>query len=225
MRSKARTLSLSLALGLLAVATAHAACPTAPVYVDLKTGTAIAIGGANPNITLSGFIPSPVVGCGGWREGVLKINFAGGCTKATFTAQWEGLPKAWTLNIGDSPTDDGFGGDAGTTTKDAEMWINNEVMGVAANDVSPGVIYNQHLSLTDGALEFVVKNQFLSWGQPYAFLQTPVSNQLFALAAVDPSDVTSGANNIYAGLNRVIFNAPANGRRGCGLRRVIVALQ
>jgi hypothetical protein len=225
MRSKARV-SLLLVLSFIGAAAAHAVCPAAPFYIDLKSGLVGTLGGPNTNVGVSGFIASPVVGCAGWKEAVLKINFAGGCTKATIWAQWEGLPKAWTLNIGDSPTNDGFGGGVpGTTLNDAELWVLNERMSVANGGSTVDTIYNQDQSLTDSALNFVVKNQYISWGQPYGFLQTPNLKNLFALSAVDPLDVTNGANNIYAGLNRVIYNAPANGRRGCGLRRVLVALQ
>src|SRR6185295_18943356 len=126
MRSKARTLSLSVVLLLIGVTTAHAVCPTAPYYIDLKTGLAGFIGTPHMQVgTLGSITTSTLAGCAGWKEAVLKINLKD-CTKATIWAQWEGLPTAWTLNIGDSPTNDGFGGDAGTTTKDAEMWINGE---------------------------------------------------------------------------------------------------
>jgi hypothetical protein len=225
MRSQTR-ISLLLVLGLIGAAAAHAACPTTAVIADLKSGLFGGIGGVNPQITIAGLANSPVVGCAGWKEAVLRINFANGCTKATIWAQWEGLPKAWTINIGDSPTNDGFGGGVpGTTFNDAELWVLNERMSVANGGTIVDTIYNQDQSLTDSALNFVVKNQFISWGQPFGFLQTPNLKNLFALAAVDPLDVTSGANNIYVGLNRVIYNATANGRRGCGLRRVLFSLQ
>src|SRR5262245_15060650 len=103
MRFTARTLSLLLALGFIIAGAAHAACPTAPFYVDLKSGLFGTLGGPNDHVGYFGFIASPVAGCAGWREILIKINLKD-CTKATIWAQWEGLPKAWTLNIGDSPT-------------------------------------------------------------------------------------------------------------------------
>jgi hypothetical protein len=223
MLTKTRTLAFSLTLGLISAASAHAACPTAPFYIDLKSGAAGTINGSNAQVTLASPVTaSPVAGCAGWKEAVLKINLAG-CTKATLLGEWEGVPKDWTLNIGDSPTDDGFAGDAGTTTNDAELWILQEAMSIADNGAAPNnPIYKQDLSLTDSSLKFVVKNQFISWGQPYGFLQTPSTKQLFAFP--DTNNVAEGSN-FYAGLNRVVFNAPANGRRGCGLRRMLVILQ
>jgi len=223
MTSKARSLALSLALGLISAASAHAVCPTAPFYIDLKSGIVGTINGANAQVTLvSPVTASPVVGCAGWKEAVLKINLAG-CTKATFLADWEGVPKDWTLNIGDSPTDDGYAGDAGTTANDAEMWILQESMSIADSGSAPNnPILKQDLSLTDSSLKFVVKNQFISWGQPYGFLQTPSTKQLFTFP--DTSNVADGSN-FYVGLNRVVYNAPVSGRRGCGLRRMLVILQ
>jgi hypothetical protein len=221
MTSNARSLALSLILGLISAASVHAVCPTSPFYVDLKTSLIGTIGGPNAQVTvLSPLTASTVAGCAGWKEAVLKINLAG-CTKATLLAEWEGVPKDWTLNIGDSPTDDGFAGDAGTTTNDAELWILQESMSIADNGSAPNnPIYKQDLSLTDSSLNFVVKNQFISWGQPYGFLQTPSTKQLFAFP--DTNNAGEGSN-FYVGLNRVI--AGPGTRRGCGLRRMLVFLQ
>lgn len=220
MPSKARALACSLTLSLISVTAAHAVCPTAPFYIDLKSGVFGTINGANAQVAISGLVASPVAGCAGWKEAVLKVNLAG-CTRATLLADWEGVPKDWTLNIGDSPTNDGFAGDAGTTANDAELWILQESMAVADNGAAPNnPIYKQDLSLTDSSLKFVVKNQFISWGQPYGFLQTPSTKQLFAFP--DSSNAAEGSN-FYVGLNRVI-SGPGT-RRGCGLRRMLVVLQ
>jgi len=229
MRSKARTLSLSLALGLIAAGAAHAACPTGAFLADLKIGAVLlnTIPG-QVSVTTSGASV-----CGAAREAVLKIDLLGSgatCTRANIVAEWEGLPKDWTLNIGDSPTNNGFAGDSGTTVNDAELWILNERMSIANNGLSPdNPLYGQDLSLTDSSLAFVVKNQYVSWGQPYSFLQTPASKQLFALPDNDAATAASEkGSKIYVGLNRVvdsITGAASLGRRGCGLRRVMVTLQ
>ncbi len=220
MQPKARTVALALALSLISAAAAHAVCPAAPFYIDLKSGLVGTINGANAQVSVSGLIPSTVAGCAGWKEAVLKINLAG-CTKATLLGEWEGVPKDWTLNIGDSPTNDGFAGDAGTTANDAELWILQESMAIADKGSAPNnPIFKQDLSLTDSSLKFVVKNQFISWGQPYGFLQTPSTKQLFAFP--DNSNPAEGSN-FYAGLNRVI-SGPGT-RHGCGLRRMLVILQ
>lgn len=220
MQSKACVLACSFTLSLISGVAAHAVCPAAPFYIDLKSGLAGTINGANTQVSVLSLAASTVAGCSGWKEAVLKINLIG-CTKATLLGEWEGVPKDWTLNIGDSPTNDGFAGDAGTTANDAELWILQESMSIADNGSAPNnPIFKQDLSLTDSSLKFVVKNQFISWGQPYGFLQTPSTKQLFALP--DPSPSTDGSN-IYAGLNRVI-SGPGT-RRGCGLRRMLVILQ
>lgn len=221
MASRAQRTVISLALGLCVTAgTAHAVCPAAPFFIDLRTGLVGTLGGPNGQVTLVGAIGnSPAGPCSGWKEAVLKINLTG-CTQANLVAEYEGLPRAWTLNVGDSPTNDGHAGDAGTTANDAEMWILDETMAVANNGSNPdNPLFRQDLSLTNSSMKFVVKNQFLSWGQPYGVLQAPASRQLFALP--DTSNAAEGSN-IYVGLNRVIAN---NSRRGCGLRRLLVTLQ
>jgi hypothetical protein len=78
----------------------------------------------------------------------------------------------------------------------------------------------QHLALTNAALKFVVKNQFLSWGQPYSQLQTPATQNLFAIP--DSSVPVADQRAIYLGVNRVIAHT---GRTGCGARRVLISFQ
>src|SRR4051812_45913335 len=125
MRNRALLTALTLGLCLTAGA-AHAACPTGVYYIDLKSGLAGTIGGPTQVSLQSPLANSPTTACGaGWKEAVLKVDLTG-CTSARLVAQYEGLPHDWTLNIGDSPTNDGFGGDAGTTDNDAELWINQE---------------------------------------------------------------------------------------------------
>jgi hypothetical protein len=221
MRNRALLTALTFGLCLTAGA-AHAACPTGVYYIDLKSGLAGTIGGATQVSLQSPVVASPTTACGGgWKEAVLKVDLAG-CTSARLVAQYEGLPHDWTLNIGDSPTNDGFGGDAGTTDNDAELWINQETMAIATSSPAATIdnpIYRQDLGLTDSGLEFVVKNQFISWGQGYSFLQTPSTKHLFAFP---DTAVPAQGSLFYVGLNRVVGT---NARRGCGLRRMLVVLQ
>lgn len=212
-----------LTLGLcLTAGAAHAACPTGVYYIDLKNGLNGTIGGTTQVSLQSPLVNSPTTACGaGWKEAVLKVDLAG-CTSARLVAQYEGLPHDWTLNIGDSPTNDGYGGDAGTTPNDAELWILGETLAVATSSpasVIDNPIYRQDLGLTDAGLEFVVKNQFISWGQPYSYLQTPANKHLFAFP---DSAVPTQGSTFFVGLNRVVGT---NARRGCGLRRLLVILQ
>jgi hypothetical protein len=197
---------------------AGAACPGNPFYLDLKTG----VTSANPQITFKSALANSPAPCTGWKEAVLKIDLRG-CTQANVVVEYEGTPKDWTVNLGDSPTNDGFAGDAGTTPNNAEMWIVNEDLSVANGGNAPGVIDNPiarlDMALTDSALKFVVKNQYLSIGNPAGLLQTPNTKKLFA---IPDTAVAAEGSNIYLGINRTIANPS---RRGCGARRVLINLQ
>lgn len=210
---------------------AQAACPAGFFALDLKTGEQVNSGLASYiSYTPSGALqPVPAAaGCPGWNMAALKIVIPGApnaCTQANVVVEYEGLPKSWTVNLGDSSTNDGFaGGRANTTANNAELWILNEDMALANGGNKPSVINNpqvvQHLGLSNGAVKFVVKNQFLSWGQPYGYTQAPSTKNLFAI----PDNTKLGDGRaIYLGLNRVI-SGPGT-RTGCGARRVLITFQ
>lgn len=216
---------LATALGLWVSAAAHAQCKSPMFYADLKQGNVI---NGDPTYfqVISPLTPSSVAACSGWHEMVLQLNIPRGCTAVTLDASYEGTPVAWTLNIGDSPTNDGFSGDAGTTPHNAELWVRDETITVSNAGSNPGVIdvplVHDHLSLHDSGLKFLVKDQYVSWGQPYQSVQSPINKFLFALP---DTTLRENQNTIYAGLNRVISGAPWNGRTGCGLRAVTIRYQ
>ncbi len=215
-----------------APAAVQAACPAGFVEIDLKTGTATISAPLAPyfsyiNAGAPVAVP-PTTACpaaAGWKRAALKVVIPGApnaCTQANIVVEYEGLPSAWSFNIGDSSTNDGFAGDAGTTEHDAELWILNENLSLA----NGGSIINnpqvfQNLSLTDSVMKFVVKNQFVSWGQPYGFAQAPATQDLFAIP--DTSVPAADQRAIYLGLNRVIVNRAD--RTGCGARRVLITFQ
>jgi hypothetical protein len=163
-------------------------------------------------------------GCGGgFKQAVYTIAIPPDCRQANVVVEYEGLPKGWTVNLGDSPTNNGFGGDAGTTTNDAELWIVGENLSVAASDHGlANIVATAHLALTDGALKLVARDRSVSWGNPYTFVQAPAAPNNFLFAIPDP-DVPSDDRNIYLGLNRVIFGPGT--RTGCGARRALVSFQ
>ncbi len=221
-----------------APAAVQAACPTGFAVLDLKPpGTAYSTLGSNvsflnfPVVTIPGVVPgvpTPVPGgaCPNLMA-TLKIVIPGGangCTQANIVVEYEGTPKAWSTNLGDSPTNDGFAGDAGTTDHDAELWILDESLSLAPATPGPNVdnpLAVQHLSLTDSSLKFVVKNQFVSWGQPYSVVQEPATQNLFAIP--DTTVPLADQRAIYLGLNRVITGR--SDRTGCGARRVMITFQ
>jgi hypothetical protein len=127
------------------------------------------------------------------------------------------------VDIGDSPYDDGYGGNNGGPEKAAEVQVVNQLLSVF--DDNTGVygqvdqLLTQQLSLINGSLKFGVANQILAVGQPRTILQTPVTKLLFTLP--DPAD-PGGPFTIYAGFNRVVYLGIHPERVGCGARFVTI---
>jgi hypothetical protein len=201
---------------------AKAQCPSSPFGIDLKTG--LTFGTPPPQVTV--LSPPTDSNFDTWREAVLKINLTGGCTQANIVVEYEGKPTGWSLNLGDSPTNNGFGGDSGTTPNAAELEILDDALNVYGafrpTTDPPGTvdrILRQEVQLKDSAIKFVVRNQFLSISPAYTWLQTPAIQRLFAI----PDAASTDGSNIYLGINRVI-SGPGN-RVGTGARRVLITLQ
>jgi hypothetical protein len=204
-------------------------CNKATFYADLRTTLVVNGDPALFNV-LSPMTPSGIADCAGWHELMLQVNIPKECTAATVTVGYEKDPRLWTapfnwtLNIGDSPTNNGWAGDAGTTVHNAELWILNDSLSLANAGGSPGVIDNplvyNGLAMTDGGMQFLIKDQFVSWGHPYQITQSPTNKLLFAIPDTTMPD---DERSIYVGLNRVI-DGPS-GRTGCGLRTAVIAFQ
>jgi len=230
---KVRVLGALVTVLLCLVAAAPAAAQTCQpyiCYVDLGPSPAFIC--PNSNVyPPAGLRSDPIVitadnpGCDTsfWKAAVVQVDVPQGCTGVEVLVQYSGTPIGWTVDIGDSDTDNGFGGDAGSLPlgQNAEVQVLNQTLSVftaADNPAGVDTIASHLLALKDGALQFVVKDQFVSWGQPYSSLSTPQLQQLFFL----PS--SGGNRTIYVGLNRVV--SPVNGqnlsRNGCGARHALM---
>jgi len=180
-------------------------CPPNFWAVDLKTGTKV---GSLPTGSSIGPITN------GRAVATLNLNPLPGikCKRANIVVEYEGTPTAWTVNIGDSPSNDGFGGggQSNPTASCAEVQVFNSVVSAfkdcgpgnaAALPLSPALVPSP-LSLKDSALKFVVEDRYLSVGQPFA---SASSSQSFHLPDTTPVGVgTSDGSKIYAAFNRVI---------------------
>lgn len=229
-----RKLMIQSVLGSLLIAAApaaHAACPAGFYSLGLKTSDSLAPDGGLAGVSFTpGGAPTAVgtAACPNWRMAALQIRIPAGCTQANILIEYEGLPRDWTVNLGDSPTNDGFAGDAGSPDSEAELWVLNEDLGLApANKLAPALgidnpLVRDSLALTDGALKLVVKNQSVTWGQPASLVQMPATNNLFAIPDKAPVPVAR-RRSVFLGLNRVI-SGPGN-RIGCGARRVLITYQ
>lgn len=222
--SRFRVLSLLIfALCLLNAAAvfAQSECPSGTFYVDLEHGTTMPA--APPGrITLQAIAPSVNPYCSYGYSALLRLDLSPPCHEAEIAVEYY-KPTAWTVHIADSPTSDGYGGDAGTTLNNAELWINQQVLWVASNRMPGGndnELAQENLNLNYGALKFVVKNQSISWGPPYNVMETPNTKKLFALP--DTNNPAEGYF-VYLGLNRVVGDFPS--RSGCGLQRALVTIE
>lgn len=192
--------------------------------VDLKTGTKI---GTLPVGSSIGPITN------GQAVVTLDLNPLPGikCKRANIVVEYEGVPTAWTVDIGDSPSNDGFGGggQANLTDSCAEVQVLNSTVS-AFKDCGPGNATALPLSpslaplaLKDSALKFVVEDGYLSVGQPFA---NASSTQSFHLPDTTPVGVgTSDGSKIYAAFNRVISLDRDANRVGQGVRRVMITLE
>ncbi|MEG4215049.1 DUF4347 domain-containing protein [Microcoleus sp. Pol14C6] len=194
-----------------------------PYQIDLKTGTIT--GGPNQFISL---VNTPEDSdSDSWLEAVAKINFDGNIKKAKFIVEYDKAPSGWTVNLGDSASNDGYGGDGSTQSRDAEMNIVNGSMSVFGND------YNTPPSgeLTAGnvpnfvtnasSVELEVSNEQLAWDNKSGLKNSLTSPYLYALngQADDGGPVNS---EIYAGFNRVI--SAYSDRIGSGASKVTILL-
>jgi hypothetical protein len=226
--------SVRMAVSTLDVPSAALTLGTAPhrtaALVDLRTtGVGVQILGAFSSCISVVTAPTDTDG-DGFREGVLKVtldpNGIGACRarEACFILDYEGTPSGWTFNLGDSLTNNGFGGDSGTQDVwEAETQIVDEVLSVFGTQTSSTEnLTVQRLRLTDSSIKICVKDQFLSWGNPAGILSTPNLQALYGLnGQADPGP--GGVNfDLYVGLNRVIFGP--GGRIGGGLARVLITL-
>jgi len=193
-------------------------------YLDLKLPFDISPSSfGNPaedaTMLLEGPTPNPDPECQGWFSALVKISIPEGCSRAHIWLEYEGMPTGWTVNIGDTLTNNGFGGDQGEPDSEAELQVLDETLSVYSVATSPGVVdllAQEDMGLTDGALQICVGDQFVSWGQPFTALETPSSELLFKL----PDPASAEPNTVYLGVNRVVAGT---NRRGCGVRRVLIS--
>jgi hypothetical protein len=200
----------------------------AQVVINLRTGT---FAGSSPGVTVTGMspqtspYPSSTCAAGTWYKAFATIDLNPGNGQprtAYFTVEYEGTPWGWGVNIGDSPTNNGYGGNSGGPEHAAELQVLNQLLTVYNDPGIPGQVdnmLNQQLSLVNGSVHFAVADQALSIGQPRSILATPVTRTLFQIP--DPNIPSDPARwSIYAGFNHVVD--PNTNRYGCGVRSVTI---
>jgi hypothetical protein len=147
----------------------------------------------------------------------------------------------WLVHVGNSPTNNGHGGDEGTTADTAEVQVAERQLTVftAARSVRRQVekLLDATLPpLAGRVIEIEVCDQSLgiqllprgrepAW--PAWRLETLHSNLLFSLGPGNGGTADETGGSIYGGFNRVIHRItgpPSHDRTGAGVRRVEISL-
>jgi hypothetical protein len=147
-------------------------------------------------------------------------------------------PTGWTVNIGDSPTNNGGGGDSSSTRHDTEAELNGTGVNVYYSDIGGT---GRHTGLANAVatsgcstLQWTVVQDSLSYDDDGNTADTPRVTAAGSLAAgthlfdfppyneADSEDSSGAdADKLYLGLNRTIFTAS---RSGTGVNRACIFL-
>jgi hypothetical protein len=163
----------------------------------------------------------------GWLESVIQVQLTDGCTRVCAVLDYTERPTGFTFDLGDSSTNNGYGGNDGGPEAEAEVQIAGETMTAFSVGHGPSQLDRpvvQELALANSSYKICVSNQNVSYGQPSGRSSTPFDLELFALP--DPFD---GNTDVFLGLNRVIKKltggpSPSN-RTGTGLRRAYITVE
>lgn len=225
--------ALALGLPVLAAAPAFAQppCLSFLCYLDLKTGFNVCSPSVFTNVAIHPIVNgqnNPNCDASFWKAALVEVQVPPQCDGVAVWLDYVGEPEGWTANVGDSVTNNGFGGDAGSQPagQNAEVQILDQTLSVfnaASVPQEVDQVALQQLTLRDGGFKFVAEDQFLSWGQPYGEIKTPNLERMFFLPQ------QGGNRTLYVGINRVIASDSAGdqnvSRNGCGVRHAFIYVQ
>lgn len=150
---------------------------------------------------------------------LVEVTVAPGNT-AHITATYNAVPTNWSVDIGDSSTNNGGGGDSATQSNDAETQVLGTVMSVFGRDgtVTAPVLTVPNTAIGNGStVSFDVSDRQICWS--FGTYTCATSDSLYALNG-EPDSEGSVNNNIYAAFNRVIDGTY---RSGTGVSSVTVS--
>lgn len=147
-------------------------------------------------------------------------------------------PTGWTVNVGDSPSNNGGGGDGATTRHDAEAELNGSTLNVFYSDIGGTGLHSQLTGAvaTSGcsSQQWTVIQDGLSYDDDGNTADAPRATASGSLAAgthlfdfppyneADSEDSSSlDADKLYLGLNRTIGSSI---RTGTGVNRACIFL-
>jgi hypothetical protein len=126
--------------------------------------------------------------------------------KVVYEITYGDHPTGWLLNIGDSSTNNGYGGDSRTQSNDAELQIINGMMSVYCNDYgSSRLLFSEpNCAPANGKIRIEISNNKVTYYNYQTNIsKTWTSPYLFALNGQSDKE---GAPNykLYTGINRVV---------------------
>ncbi len=161
------------------------------------------------------------------NEVVMKITLdpnTTGYTKARFDIEYGGAPATgdFTVNIGDSQSNGGGGGDSGHQSNDAEMDIYGTTMRIYPNDAGgiPPLLERTNIVTGGTTLSLDVSDNRLVWDNHSGEAGQLDSEYLYALKG-QPDSEGPVNHDIYAAFNRSIGSAD---RYGAGVTKVTITL-
>ena len=162
-------------------------------------------------------------------QAVMKLTLdsrRSGYTRATFDVTYSAAPVGWTVNIGDSPSNNGYGGDGGDQSNDAEMTITDGALIVYGNDYTPA------RETTDGHRQMFYQEDMVRGGESISIevanerldIDAPGGSEVFDspyLYALARQPDREGRTNyeLYAAFNRTVASSSRN---GTGASQVVV---
>jgi peptidoglycan hydrolase-like protein with peptidoglycan-binding domain len=167
-------------------------------------------------------------------QALVKVNFASPrkISQARFDVSFDtNAVSGWNVDIGDSNTNDGYGGDGATQSNDAEYQVQNGSDALYGNDTTTlsqtidglrGLYLGSNIDFRGKTLGIIVGDQTFTKG--YGATIVGMSRRGSNLFALGGEADTEGQINydIYAGFNRVISGNPS--RIGTGVKKVVITL-
>jgi hypothetical protein len=159
------------------------------------------------------------------KEALIKVDLRN-FKRLRLTALFTGPCQRWALDVGDSSTNDGYGGDAGTRFYDAELELRDGALSVYGSDLLQAAprhlkTWNKAVAAGD-TVTLEIANEEFSFEGPSG-PKSMKDKALFALAGQsDPDNGYAVDYDIYIGVNRVISGRPD--RKGSGIGRLKVEL-
>ncbi|SHJ42559.1 hypothetical protein SAMN02745163_01935 [Clostridium cavendishii DSM 21758] len=136
-------------------------------------------------------------------------------TKASYEFAFGANPTGFLVNIGDSSTNNGYGGDAGTQSNDSELQIENGTLSIYASDAGGGkLLFSEpNCAPANGRIRIEIYNNTVTYfNYTTGVVKTWTSPYIFALNGQADSE---GPINykVYTATNNVI----SGGRPGSGV--------